>query len=140
MVLPRLIHPIPTDIQSFDPQSTIQDDGYEEPVQIVEYGTTFTVNAQWKWFSDKELQSQNYGAEEKSDGYVLMRRVDLLALGQSIKRGDRIGAYGVGANRLETDLYITKVRHEGHYPDQGGPALVKAYFSDRQPSRQTPGV
>lgn len=140
MVLPRLIHPIPTQIQPVLPSSTIQDDGYNEPVQDVSYGDTYTINGQWKWYSDKELSQLRYGTQELSDGYVLLRVRDLAALGKTLSRGDRIAGYGSGNGRLELDLYVVKVRYEGHYPDQGGPSLVKAFFKDRQSDRQTPGV
>ena len=139
-MLPNLIHPIPTDIQPFQPEETIQDDGYSEPVQATTYGDTYTIPGQWKWFSDYELRMQANGAQEASDGYVVLRLIDLEALGQSIKRGDRIAGYGTGRGRQELDVYVVRLRFEGHYPDQGGPSLVKAFFSDRQPGRQTRGV
>lgn len=140
MVLPRLIHPIPTQIQSVLPQNTIQDDGYNEPVQSVSYGDTYTINGQWKWYSEKELRQMRSGTEEGSDGYVLLRIRDLKTLGKTLSRGDRIVGYGSGIGRVELDVYVVKIRYEGHYQDQGGPALVKAFFLDRQPDRQTPGI
>lgn len=139
MPLPNLLHPLPTDFQSFQPGSTIQDDGYEEPVQTVAYGAIFTVPGQWKWFSSRELRMQKYGAEEGEDGYVLVRPVDLRAIGQEVKRGDRIVAYGSGVARYTLDVYVVRVRPEGHYPELNGPGLLKAFFSDRQPERQNAG-
>lgn len=139
MVAPNLIHPLPTDVQAVDVGSTIQDDGYNEPVQSVVYAPAYTVPGQWKWLSDEELRMQDIGAVEYSTGYVLMCTRDLRALGQKIKRGDRIVAYGTGAARVELDVYVTKIRFEGHYPDQHGPALVKAFFNDRAPERQKRG-
>lgn len=140
MVLPKLIHPLPTDVQPVDTGSTIQDDGYNEPVQTVAYGETYTVAGQWKWMSDKELRMQDIGAVEFSTGYVLFRLSDLRALSKEIKRGDRIIGYGTGVARISLDVYVTKLRYEGHYPDQAGPALVKAFFNDRAPERQKPGA
>jgi len=139
MPLPNLLHPIPTEFQSVQPQNTIQDDGYQEPVQTVAYGAVFTVPGQWKWFSSRELRMQKYGAEEGEDGYVLVRPIDLAAIGQELKRGDRIIGYGAGVGRVNLDVYVVRLRPEGHYPDQLGPALLKAFFSDRQPERQQPG-
>jgi hypothetical protein len=49
-------------------------------------------------------------------------------------------AYGSGVARTELDVYVTKLRYEGHYPDQHGPGLVKAFFNDRAPERQKPGA
>lgn len=139
MVSPRLIHPLPTDVQSVNRDATIQDDGYSEPVQTVQYDPTFTAPGQWKWMSDKELRAQDIGAVEYSTGYVLFRTSDLRAIGKKINTGDRIIGYGAGAARIALDVYVTKVRYEGHYPDQHGPALVKAFFNDRAPERQKPG-
>lgn len=139
MVLPNLLHPIPTEIQQKNPALVSQDEGYREPVQTIGRGTTYTVQGQWKWFSDRELTMQKSGAGEASDGYVLLRNIDLAVIGKKIGRGDRIVGYGAGVNRVDLDVEIVKLRYEGHYPDQVGPALVKAFFSDRQPARQTRG-
>lgn len=139
MVLPRLLHPIPTEIQSRAPATVSQDQGYREPVQTIGRSATFTILGQWKWFSSRELRMNKSGAEEGEDGYVLLRMIDLAAQSKKIARGDRIVGYGAGRGRVDLDVEVVKLRYEGHYPDQVGPALVKAFFSDRQPSRQTPG-
>lgn len=139
MPLPNLLHPLTTDFQSFDPDNTIQDDGYNEPVQTVSYGEKFSVPGQWKWFSSGDLRMQKYGAEEGEDGYVLVRPIDLRSIGKEIKRGDRIIGYGSGVARYDLDVYVVRVRPEGHYPSLNGPGLLKVFFSDRQPERQNPG-
>ncbi len=139
MVQPRLIHPIPTEIQSTAPATVSQDEGYREPIQTIGRSTTFTVPGQWKWFSDRELRMQKSGAQEGSDGYVLLRTVDLAALNKKVNRGDRIIGYGSGRGRVDLDVEVVRLRYEGHYPDQGGPALIKAFFADRQPAHQTRG-
>lgn len=138
-MLPNLIHPLPTDFQSLQALNTIQDSGYQEPVQTVSYGAVFSVPGQWKWFSSRELRMQKYGAEEGENGYVLLRPFDLRAIGKSVNRGDRIVGYGSGSGRVDLDVYIIRVSYEGHYQDINGPGLMKAFFSDRQPSRQSPG-
>jgi len=139
MVQPNLIHPLPTDVQSLNRAATLQDDGYAEPVQTVMYDETFTAPGQWKWMSDKELRMQDIGSIEYSTGYVLFRMGDLRTLGKTIGVGDRIIGYGSGAARIQLDVYVTKLRYEGHYGDQFGPSLVKAFFNDRLPERQQRG-
>lgn len=129
---PRLLHPIPTDIQSVLPNDTIQDDDYEEPVYEVLYDETYTIPGQWKWYSHTNLNMQRYGAEEEFDGYVLLRLCDLNSIGKQIKRGDRIVGYGSGSNRIGLDVYVVKLVYEGHYPVHGGPSLVKAFFKERR--------
>jgi hypothetical protein len=82
----------------------------------------------------------------QSHGYVLFRLVDVRAaanragFGQyRLKQNDRFLKFGVGPNAVETDLYIVDLRYSGHYPDQGGASLVKAFFEDRNPSKQNRG-
>lgn len=140
MVLPRLIHPVPTFIQPVLVADTFQDDDYNEPIQAVRYGETYAIPGQWNWFTDRELRAQQYGSEEGSIAYVMVRRYDLHLLGKIVSRGDRVIAYGAGYNKIDLDLYVTKLRYEGHYPDQGGPALMKVFVNDRQPTRQTRGA
>ena len=140
MPLPRLIHPVPTDVRQIDKTETIYDEGYREPVQQAERGVTKTVPGQWKWGSDKELRPGKSGPEEESDGYVLFRLIDLEGQGiNPLQIQDQIVGYGGGRGRVNLDVYIISLRYIGHYSDQAGPSMVKAFFKDRQPSRQTRG-
>ena len=140
MVLPRLLHPIPTEIERIDRASVLTDDDYGEPYEIVARQATVTVDGQWSWESDDALRVTDLGAEEGSDGYVLFRLTDLRAAGfTSIRRGDKIVAYGSGDNRVECNLFVVKIKYSGHYPDQAGPSLLKAFFADRNPA-QAPGA
>jgi len=136
MAIPNLLHPVPVQISQTDESETIYDDDMREPVQQCVRGSTVTVYGQVKWGMDQKYNSRRQGVEEDSDGYVLFRYVDLNAAGITIKREDRFLKLG----NIDVDVYVTGLRPEGHYSDQGGPTLVKAYFSDRQPSRQTKGV
>lgn len=139
-MLPNLIHPLPTYVQSVETGETIQDEGYNEPVQNVAYSETWTIPGSWKWTASDSLRMQETGAQESTSGYVLMRTRDLRAAGKTIKRGDRIIGYGAGAGKIDLDVYVTGLQYMGHYPDQQGPALVRVYFKDRQPERVQPGV
>lgn len=131
MVLPNLLHPVPCDVEPLNRVATIQDDDYREPVQNSERGPLTTVPGQIKWGHDEKLMPTKPGAEQKSDGYVLFRLRDLSAQGLTIKQNDRIVRMGT----ISTDVYVVMLRYEGHYPDQGGPSLVKAFFKDRTPER-----
>jgi hypothetical protein len=82
---------------------------------------------------------QDIGSIGYSTGYVLFRMADLRTLGKIINVGDRIIGYGSGVARVPLDVYVTKLRYEGHYPDTHGPSLVKAFFNDRLPERQQRG-
>lgn len=139
MPLPRLIHAVPTEIRQIKTGTTIYDEGYREPVQQADRGETKTVPGQWKWGLDRELRPGKSGPEEGSDGYVLFRTFDLKAQDITIARGDRIVGYGGGRNRIDLDVYVTELKFIGHYPDQAGATMVKAFFKDRQPGKQTRG-
>lgn len=136
MALPRLIHPVPVSIQQLDRSATYYDDDMDEPIQQAARASTVVVDGQLKWSLDEKQQTQIGGTSERSDGYVLFRLVDLTAASITIKREDRFTRLGT----VDVDVYVTALRYEGHYPDQGGPSLVKAFFADRQPQRQTRGV
>lgn len=136
-MLPRLIHPIPIVIERISTAKTVYDEDYREPVQNTARLAPVTCPGQVAWNSDKAERPTELGPEEGSDGYVLFRRCDLRALGvATIVRGDRFTKFGAGANEIDVDVYVTRVKYEGHYPDQGGATLLKAFFRDRQPSAQ----
>lgn len=134
-MIPNLIHPVPIKIQSLDRSNTLYDDDMREPVQQAVRGSTVTVDGQVRWTNDQAGVSRRRGTEESSDGYVLFRYIDLTAKSVTLKREDRFIKLGT----IDTDVYVTKVEPLGHYPDQSGPTLIKAYFADAQPSRQTKG-
>ncbi len=138
MVLPNLLHPVPISIQVITPSATIMDEDMREPVQQSARAATVVVDGQVKWGLDQAFTSMRRGPAEESDGYVLFRLVDLAAVTPpvTIKREDRFIRLG----NIDVDVYVTALRYEGHYTDQGGATLVKAFFKDRQPSRATRGV
>lgn len=140
MVLPNLIHPIPVEIETLSRAETFVDDDYREPIQDAARGARTVVRGQIKWGADDQVAPSAVGAESSSDGYVLFRTVDLRAAGIPIvKQGDRFVRIGAGANAIPVDVYVVKVVPMGHYPDQGGATLVKAYFKDRMPAKYNRG-
>ncbi len=139
-MLPNLLHPVPIQIRQIRRSATVVDPDYREPVQQAKLGPTITAPGQMKWTIDERLRTTLTGPEQEAEGYILFRRVDLRARGiTELAQNDRIVAVGAGANARLVDLYIVGLRFEGHYPDQGGASLVKAFFKDRQPGKQTPG-
>jgi len=82
------------------------------------------------------LEATKAGARENAVGYVLFRKVDLDAASITLQINDRFAKLGT----VDADVYVDRIEHTAHYPDQGGPALVKAHFSDRRPAEQTRGV
>jgi hypothetical protein len=122
-------------IEQINRVSSIQDDDYREPVQQAIRAPRKTAPGQVKWFSDDRARPTKAGSESESQGYVLFRYVDLNQLSIVLQQGDRIVKMGT----IEVDVYVVELRPEGHYPDLGGPGLVKAFFRDRHPSKQTRG-
>jgi len=140
MVLPNLIHPIPVEVEPLQRSQSIVDDDFREPIQSAVRSPRTTVLAQIKWGADEKLRVEAGGAAEGAEGYVLFRRLDLRAAGlDEVHTNDRIVSIGVGANKTNVDLYVVHVQQMGHYPDQGGASLVRAWFKDRQPSKQNRG-
>lgn len=132
MPIPRLIHPVNVRIAQISKAATVYDNDAREPVQQARRAAIKAVQGQVLWGTAKGLEVVRGGAGESADGYVLFRLVDLRAKSITLQQNDRIVQMGT----VETDVYIIKLRYEGHYPDQSGPTLVKAFFADRQPSKQ----
>lgn len=128
--MPNLIHPINITIEQWSEGETIYDDDFREPVQQAARVETKVVKGQPNW-DLQEASSTKGGVEQDASGYVLFRYIDLNAQGITLKRQDRFIKMG----HLDTDVYIIALKPIGHYPDQNGASLVKAYFTDRAPSR-----
>jgi len=141
MPLPNLLHPTPIGVQKIQRTQTLVDEDYREPIEFTSRSAQTTVPGQVKWGADKNARPSDMGVDDGADGYILFRRVDLRAAGLTdIEQGDRFVTMGSGANAYDVDLYVVKVRLEGHYADQGGATLVKAFFRDRHPIEQNRGV
>lgn len=140
MPTPNLIHPVPVLIEQIDKRDqeasggdgTWFDDDFREPIQHSANAAAVTCPGQVKWGMDSELRATLSGALAESDGYVLFRYIDLDTRAIALQQNDRFTKLGT----LDVDVYIVGFRPEGHYEDAGGPTLVKAFFKDRQPSRQ----
>lgn len=133
--LPNLVHPVPIRVQRENKASTFVDEDFREPVQQAARQTEFTVGGQVLWGRASNVAAGRGGPQEEYDGYILFRYVDLERLGQEIKRGDRFARIG----KINTDVYVIYLLPCGHYGDQSGATMVKAYFRDRTPSRQSAG-
>lgn len=150
MTLPNLIHPIPVHLQRQNRAATVFSTRAREPVRQLwkagqgpGTGTVDVLSGQVNW-SDGKIRKPDLfpgGPEEKTDGYVLFRYVDLVAAGvatenadgtidSGILRGDKIVRIG----RRRVNLFVLFFRDAGHYPDQGGATLLEVNFVDREPS------
>lgn len=137
-MLPNLIHPIVVWLRQIDRARTaVMDDVLKEPIgQARRKLKPIRLVAQMSiGDTDRPRQSEG-GVVEESAGYLLFRTSDLRRAKITIDRGDRIVKIGDPPNQRDADLYILKLQWRGHYQDQGGPTLLKAFFEDRHPSRQ----
>lgn len=129
---PRLLHPVPVQIERVDIGATVFDDDAREPVGQVAVSAVVTIDGQVKYGSSKQLSYQSgAGVQENEKGYVLFRQRDLDAQSITLQPSDRIIKIG----RVDHDVYITRLMPAGHYGEHGGNTLVKAFFEDRQPSK-----
>lgn len=132
MVLPNLIHPIPIQVSQLDTSGTLYDDEAREPIQQATHSSVVTLPGQVKYGSSREASFHLGGIRENERGYVLFRQVDLDAQSVTLKINDRIVKIG----QIDQNADITRLEPMGHYPDQSGASLIRAYFSDRAPSKQ----
>jgi hypothetical protein len=134
---PSLIHPIPVYLRQIDRKLTaVQDDNLHEPVgQVRRPPAPVRLYAQVSWGRDKDQEQAEGGRAGSADGYLLFRTSDLRAARVVLDVGDRVTQIGDGTAAQETDLYLVGFKWMGHYQDQHGASLVRAYFEDRTPSR-----
>lgn len=137
-MIPNLIHPTPITMQQIMRGAAVEDPDYRELVQTAVYGAAVIVPGQVKWKSSQAFRLERGGTLDGSDGYVLFRIVDLQAAGiTELHINDKITQFGTGANAIQRQVYIVMLEPNGHYPDNGGATMVKAYVKDRQPARGT---
>lgn len=130
MPIPNLIHPVPITIQQLDKASTVQDHNHREPVQQSVRNADVIAPGQVMWFG-LEMEVDLGGRKVQARGYVLFRYIDLNALSISLKYNDRITKMGIE----DVGMYIVGLTPVGHYPDQSGATMVKAFVNDRQPAK-----
>lgn len=133
MPLPNLLHPVPVVIRQIDKANTHYDSDFREPVQRVARRNNVTLPGQIAWANDKRVQYTRGGNRYDADGYVLFRYVDLNAAGITLAVDDRFITLG----GLAVNVYIKHFQPMGHYTDAGGPTLVKAFFGDKDPAKQS---
>jgi hypothetical protein len=136
MPYPNLLHPVSISIQTLNRSGTVYDPDLREPVQDEARAATVVCPGQVAWGSDQKGIPRPEGSKEESDGYVLFRLSDLAARSITLKREDRFTKLGT----IDVDVYVVRLQYMGHYSWSAGPTLVKAFFKDLQPGRQTKGA
>ncbi len=142
-MLPRLLHITKIYIRQKNTSNTLYDNNAREPIGRMARDTYVELDGQVRWNSQKVFV-QSSGIVENTDGYVLFRTYDLNKAGVTLNQGDEIYRMGTGRARLDFDtkqgnhpqLYICGFDFRGHYADQGGHSLVKAWFKEKSPARR----
>ena len=132
MVLPNLLHPVLVKIEQIDKTNTVYDSKAREPIQQANRKVFVTIPGQVNWVRTESIQAQKGGIRETAQGYILFRKVDLDALNVVLDYGDRILKIG----HLDVELYVSDQEWQGHYADQNGGSLLRAYFQDRKPGKR----
>jgi hypothetical protein len=106
---------------------TLYDEDMREPIGQTSYYAEETLMGQVSWENKDNVYVDEKGTQLKAIGYILFRYVDLESKGITLKYQDRIKKIG----RHEEELYIINTKPIGHYPDQDGASMIRAYFVDR---------
>jgi hypothetical protein len=127
MPIPNLLHPVKITLQRRNVTDTLYDEDMREPIGQTSYYAEETLMGQVSWENKDNVYVDEKGTQLKAIGYVLFRYVDLESKGITLKYQDRIKKIG----RHEEELYIINTKPIGHYSDQDGATLIRAYFTDR---------
>jgi hypothetical protein len=131
MVLPNLIHPVTIIIEKLNTAGTIYDEDTREPIKQAAHAVPVPVRGQVSWDIKDEVVIGEGGTRLEANGYILFRYVDLNSAGITLSRQDRIKKIGW----MDVDVYVVSLKPMGHYGDRNGASMVKAFFTDRAPSR-----
>ena len=129
--IPNLVHPVTVEIEQIQKASTFFDEDAREPLQQAARSAVIEVEGQPRWGSAEELDAGPGGVIENAAGYVLFRKVDLDAASVTLQINDRFKKIG----NVDTDYYVIRIQPTATYNDQGGPAMFRAWFADRLPSK-----
>jgi hypothetical protein len=137
MARPHLLHPIPVWVRKIDKALTpLMDDALGEPIgQVFRPQKAVRLRAQIETSADARAEQSNGGIQLRYSGYLLFLTEDLRAARFKLEIGDRIVQVGEKPNDRATDWYVVSTEFLGHYQDQGGSTLVKAFYEDLAPSR-----
>ena len=131
-MIPRLLHPATIELEQAASAQTVYHEDAREPIGTIARDDVKTIQGQVKWGTTKGLGMSAPGPEENAAGYVLFRKVDLDAQSITLAINDRIKKMG----HVNTDVYVIRLEWIGHYTDQSGPTMVKAWFEDRSQARE----
>lgn len=141
MPTPRLLHRVAVKLRKKDAKFTpIVDHNLREPVgQVRRKQRPLELSAQHAIKREDLAVPAPGGRQLHSDGSLLFLTSELRRARVTLEDGDLIIELGSGDNARTVDFYILRLQYLGHYPEHGGPTMVKAFYEDRQPSRRKRG-
>lgn len=132
-MIPRLLHITPIYIRQKNTENTLYDNNAREPVGRVATGSLVQLDGQVMW-KNQRIYIGSTGVIENTSGYILFRRKDLEKAGVILQQGDNIVQMGKSGALIDVNLYINGFDYRGHYADQNGWTLLKAWFKEKQPA------
>lgn len=124
---PNLLNPIKVTIETIDKENTRYDHLTQEPINQPIRPSSFPIDAQVKFIKTGDPTATKMGIDEETDGYILIRPIDLETLNRTIKRGDKIVKMG----SISCSYFIGKKKPGAAYQDQGEFTLVRHFFVER---------
>lgn len=130
---PPLIEPIDVVIAQIDKTNTRYSGGVSgrrESKNFTIFKTPVTIPAQVVFGNkDQETNFSGLGADEQVAGYLVVRFIDLQALGVDLKRGDKITSLS------DEDLFLLHSSNKpaAQFSSLGTFTLARVFFGDRNP-------
>ena len=134
--IPELIESIKIVVQRFDENKTQFSSGISgrrEVINHIERLPDITLDAQVVFLDSKvKTEYSQAGVDEGISGYCVLRYVDLVNAGITLKRNDKIVKIG----QLDVEYYITHTQGDAaaHFTSKNF-TLVRVLFSDRVSSK-----
>ena len=132
-MIPRLLHITQIYIRQKNTSKTPYDHNAREPIGKPMTDDAIQLDGQVMW-KNQRVYIGSTGVIENTSGYVLFRQKDLTAKNVELQQGDNIVQMGNSEGIMTVNLYINGFDYRGHYADQGGHTLVKAWFKEKQPA------
>lgn len=135
---PKLIEPIQITVEQIDKTETEFSGGLSgrrEPLNSV-VRKTVSFPAQVVFGNTDQITDfSQLGPDEQSQGYLVVRYVDLKNLGITLRRGDKIVQMGTGNGAMAVELYLlhTTDKPGAQFSSLQGFSLARVPFGDRNP-------
>lgn len=136
MSVPHLIHPILCVVEQISKGTTIYDEDTREPIQQADRATAVSIMGQPRWRRRDVVSMQRGGDRQEAKAYIVFRKVDMDALlGDNVQfqLGDKVTRIG----HQTVEYFIIEREWLAHLPAHGGPSLLRAWLSDRNPSKRS---